>query len=175
MKSIGTRRWVNTILGGAVLFLLVGCQSFHASTPGELNLQEGDFVGLWNAYNFCMVGQDVSQIQANLSILQAAPKPISLNESPIPIPKFIQELTSLRSSRLAVDPRAMAASCSIHLVEVAQHFNNWDTVYSVLETMATDFPEPQYAYYVAKANETLEQLNSSLRPVSLSSRDARVR
>ncbi|MGD9852929.1 MAG: hypothetical protein AB7T38_16895 [Nitrospirales bacterium] len=171
MKITGIKG-TSLFLGGAVLSLLVGCQSFQSSVPGELNLPEGEFVSLWDAYNFCMVEQDVSQIQANLSILKNAPKPISLNESPIPIPKFIQELTSLRSSRLAVDPRAMAASCSIHLAEVAQQSQNWDAAYNVLETMATNFPEPQYAYYVTKANHTLEQLNSSIRPVSLSSRDA---
>lgn len=173
MKVTGIN-WVSMLLGGAVLSLLVGCQSFQASSPGELNLPEGDFVGLWDAYNFCMVEQDISQIQANLSILENAPKPISINESPIPIPKFIQELTSLRSSRLAVDPKAMAASCSIHLAEVAQHSNNWDAAYSVLETMAANFPEPQYAYYVTKANDALAQLYSSIRPVSLPLRDALV-
>lgn len=162
------------LLGGAVLVLLTGCQSLQPSTRGELNLPEGDFVGLWDAYNFCMVSQDLSEIRNNLSILQAAPKPISLNESPIPVPKFIRELTSLRSSRLAVDPRAMAASCAIHLAEVAQFSSDWDSAYRVLETMATDFPEPQYAYYVTKANKTLEQLNSSVRPVALSPRDALV-
>lgn len=167
--------WVTMLLGGAALFLLVGCQSLQPSTQGELNLQEGDFVGLWDAYNFCMVGQDVSEIRINLSILQAAPKPISLNESPIPVPKFIRQLTSLRSSRLAVDPRAMAASCSIHLAEVAQYSHDWESAYRVLETMATEFPEPQYAYYVTRANETLEQLNSSIRPVSLPFHDALVR
>ncbi|MDR4492845.1 MAG: hypothetical protein AB7P17_09905 [Nitrospirales bacterium] len=170
--KIAEIKWVSRILGGLVLCLLVGCQSFQTSAPGELNLPEDDFVGLWDAYNFCMVDQDISQIQANLSILQNAPKPISLNESPIPIPKFIQELTSLRSSRLAVDPRAMAASCSIHMAEVAQRSNDWDTAYRILETMATNFPEPQYVYYVTKANDTLEQLNSTMRPVSLPLREA---
>ena len=174
MKILKKTR-IGLLLVVVCLVLLVGCQGFQASTRGELNLQEGDFVGLWDAYNFCMVSQDLPEIRTNLSILQAAPKPISLNESPIPVPKFIRELTSLRSSRLAVDPRAMAASCSIHLAKVAQFSSDWDSAYRVLETMATNFPEPQYAYYVSKANKTLEELNSSVRPVALSRRDALVR
>lgn len=159
-------------MGGLALTLLVGCQSFQASAPGELALQEGDFLGLWDAYNFCMVGRDISQLQENLTVLEAAPKPISLDESPIPIPSFIKELSSSRSSRLAVDPRAMAASCSIHLADVARKTQNFETAYRVLENMATNYPEPQYAFYVAKAHDTLEQLNSSFRPVSLSSQEA---
>ena len=157
---------------GVMFILLVGCQSFQPSAPGELAIKEGDFVGLWDAYNFCMVGRNIAQIQGNLTELKSAPRPISLNESPIPIPTFIKQWTSSRSSRLAVDPRAMAASCSIHLAEVAQHNQNFEAAYRILETMSSDFPEPQYAYYVAKANQTLEQLHSSFHTVSFSPQDA---
>ena len=167
-----TRKWGYSLLGGLLLTSLVGCQSIHTATSGELALKEGDFLGLWDAYNFCMVGRDLSQIQVKLTELQRAPKPMSLNESPIPVPSFLKQLSSSRSSRLAVDPRAMAASCSIHLAEVAQETQNFKAAYRVLESMATDFPEPQYAYYVTEAEQALEQLNSSFRLVSFTSRNA---
>ena len=167
-----TKKLGNRLLPGLTLLLLMGCQSFQPSAPGELALKEGDFLGLWDAYNFCMVGRNINEIQSNLTELRSAPKPISLNESPIPVPAFIKQITSSRSSRLAVDPRAMAASCSIHLAEVAQQTRNLEVAYRTLESMATDFPEPQYAYYVAKAQTTLEQLNSPFQSVTFSSRNA---
>ena len=171
MKEFKSNR-IYHLIGGLALSLLVGCQNFQTSAPGELALQEGDFLGLWDTYNYCMVGRDISQLQANLTVLEAAPKPISLHESPIPIPSFIKELSSSRSSRLAVDPRAMAVSCSIHLADVARQTQNFETAYRALENIATNYPEPQYAFYVAKAHDTLEQLNSSFRSVSLSSKEA---
>jgi hypothetical protein len=113
-------------------------------------------------------------MQRNLEILDSAPEPISLDDSPIPIPKFIKKLSSKRNSRLAVDPRAMAAACSIHLGEVAYQSADWDTALRTFQTIMENYPEPQYAFYVSKASQAIEQF-SSVQPVSLSSHDSLVR
>jgi hypothetical protein len=68
----------------------------------------------------------------------------------------------------------MAASCSIHLAEVAQQSADWDTALHTFQSILKYYPEPQYAFYVAKANKAMEQF-SSIRPASLSSQDALVR
>ena len=110
MTSLKNSRSLRTLFAIVALSLsLVGCQGLQPKTPGELALKNHDFVGLWDAYNACQTGSNLQEIQKNLEILQLAPKPISLDDSPIPVPKFIKKLTSTRNSRLAVDPRAMAA------------------------------------------------------------------
>ena len=162
------------LLAGLFSIALVGCQGFQANTPGELAMEDQDFLGIWDAYNHCMAGSDIQEMHANLYTLGSAPRPISLDDSPIPVPKFLKKLSSVRSSRLAVDPRAMAASCSIHLAEVAQHSADWHTALHTFQSIIKNYPEPQYSFYVTKANQAIEQF-SSVRPVSLSSPNALVR
>jgi hypothetical protein len=162
------------IFSGLLFLALTGCQAFQPKFPGELAMEDQDFLGIWNAYNQCMTGSDILQLQESLQVLDSAPKPISLNDSPIPVPAFLKNLSSARSSRLAVDPRAMAASCSIHLAEVAQHSADWYTAFQTFQSILDKYPEPQYAFYVTQANQAIEQF-SSARPAFLSSREALVR
>ena len=130
-------------------------------------MEDQEFLGIWDAYNQCVDGSEIQHMQANLSVLASAPKPISLDDSPIPVPTFLKKLSTVRGSRLAVDPRAMAVSCSIHLAEVAQMSSDWPTALRTFQKIIKDYPESQYAFYVSKANRALEQL-ITVRPVSLS-------
>ena len=164
----------NIILAGMLFLILEGCQAFHPKVPGELAMLEQDFVDIWETYNHCMSGSDIQEMSADLHLLSSAPQPISLDDSPIPVPRFIKKLSSARNSRLAVDPRAMAVSCSIHLAEVAQQSADWYTAFHTFQAIIKNYPESQYAFYVAKANLAMEQF-SSLRPASLSFQDTLVR
>jgi hypothetical protein len=164
---------VNLLLAGVFSVILGGCQGFQPMTQGELAMEDQDFLGIWDAYKHCMAGSDIQEMHANLYVLDSAPKPISLDDSPIPVPRFLKKLSAARNSRLAVDPRAMAASCSIHLAEVAQHSADWDTAFHTFQSILKNYPEPQYAFYVTKANQAIEQF-SSVRPASLSSKNALV-
>lgn len=137
-------------------------------------MEDQDFLGIWNAYNRCMDGSDINHMRSNLQVLASAPKPISLDDSPIPVPTFLKKLSSARRSRLAVDPGAMAASCSIHLAEVAQLSSDWPTALRTFQSILKDYPEPQYAFYVTKANQAIEQF-TTIRPVSLSAQETLVR
>ena len=123
-------------------------------------MKDQHFLDIWDAYNQCIYGSDFQQMQANLQVLDSAPKPISLDDSPIPVPLFLKTLTSDRGSRLAVDPRAMAASCSIHLAEVAQQSADSYTALQTFQSIIKNYPEPQYAFYVSKANQAIEHLSS---------------
>ena len=152
---------------------VIGCQGFQPKSTGELAMEDHDFLGIWDAYNHCVAGSDIQHMQANLDVLASAPKPISLDDSPIPVPAFLKKWSTARGSRLAVDPRAMAASCSIHLAEVAQLSADWPTALRTFQAILKNYPEPQYAYYVSKANQAMEQL-TTVRPVSLSFQEALV-
>ena len=163
------------MLAGMVLLSLsiMGCQSFQPKNPGELALQNDAFISLWDEYNHCVVGSNTAAMQESLKVLLSAPSPISLEDSPIPIPDFLKGLTSSRNSRLSVDPRAMAASCSMHLAESASQSSDWHTALSTLQSIVNNYPEPQYDFYVSKATQAIEQF-SSIQPVSLQSWDTLV-
>ena len=162
------------ILVGLLSLAFLGCQGLQPKSYGELAMEDQDFLGIWNAYNRCMEGSAIPGIQANLHVLASAPKPISLDDSPIPVPAFLKKLSSVRGSRLAVDPRAMAASCSIHLAEMAQLSADWPTALHTFQAILKDYPEPQYAFYVTKANQAIEQF-TTIRPVSLSIQETLIR
>jgi hypothetical protein len=172
--SINSKKFGLVLATTLISLSLVGCQSLQPKSPGELALENHDFMGLWDAYNFCQAGSNTADMQRNLQVLHSAPTPISLDDSPIPIPEFIKELTSMRNSRLAVDPRAMAASCSIHLARIAQQAKDWDTSLRTWQAIVNQYPEPQYAFYVSEATRAIEEF-SSIRPASLSSHDSLVR
>ena len=159
---------------GLITLSVVGCQSLQVKDPGELAIENHAFISLWDTYNHCVTESNTQEIQRNLEILSSAPKPISLDDSPIPVPKFLKKLSGTRNSRLAVDPRAMAAACSIHLGEVARQSADWNTALHIFQAIVKNYPEPQYAFYVSKANQAIEQ-SSSVLPVSLSSHDSLVR
>ncbi len=116
----------------------------------------------------------MQDMQKSLNLLHSAPQPISLDDSPIPIPKFIKNLSSTRSSRLAVDPRAMAAACSIHVAEFARESADWDMAIRTFQSIVENYPESQYVFYVSKATRAIEQF-SSIQPASLSPHDALIR
>ncbi len=155
----------------ALSLIMVGCHSFQATNPGELALENHAFISLWDTYNECLAGSDTEEMQLHLEVLHSAPTPISLNDSPIPVPTFIKNLSSTRNSRLAVDPRAMAAACSIRIGEVANQAADFHTALRTFQTIVENYPEPQYAFYVSKATQAIEQF-ATTRPVSLSSRDS---
>lgn len=172
-----TRFFVSTcikyIIVTLLLIVFIGCQAIQPKSSGELAMEDQEFLGIWDAYNQCVDGSDIQRMQANLSVLASAPKPISLDDSPIPVPAFLKNLSTARGSRLAVDPRAMAASCSIHLAEVAQLSSDWPTALRTFQEIIKKYPEPQYAFYVSKANQALEQV-TTVRPVSLSTQEVLV-
>lgn len=164
---------IKFILVSLLSITVIGCQGLQPKSSGELALEDQDFLGIWEAYNHCVDGFDIQHMQANLEVLASAPKPISLDDSPIPVPAFLKKLSTARGSRLAVDPRAMAVSCSIHLAEVAQLSADWPTALRTFQKILKDYPEPQYAFYVSKANQAIEQM-TTVRPVSLSTQETLV-
>jgi hypothetical protein len=168
------RNLISLFALGLITLSFVGCQSLQVKNPGELAIENHAFISLWDTYNHCLTGSNTQEIQRNLAILHSAPKPISLDDSPIPVPKLLKKLSSTRNSRLAVDPRAMAASCSFHLGEVAHLSADWDTALHIFQTIVENYPEPQYAFYVSKATQAIERF-SSVQPVSRSSHDSLVR
>jgi hypothetical protein len=68
----------------------------------------------------------------------------------------------------------MAASCSIHIAEVAQQSADSYMALLTMQSIIENYPEPQYAWYVTKASQAIEHY-SSVRPTSLSSHDSLVR
>lgn len=153
-------------IGLVALLTLSGCQSLQPTEKGELSLQDSEFMGLWDTYNSCVADQDPLQMQVYGEELAKAPGPVSIHHSPIFVPEFLKKLTSTRTSRLAVDPRAMAASCTLQAGQVAWRAGQYHLAQDLLQSVMTKYPEPEYAYYVSEARTAMQYV-PSLRNVSL--------
>lgn len=154
------------LVGILSLVLFTGCQSFQPTERSELALEDSEFMGLWSMYNRCVTDQDPLQMKDYILKLTEAPRPISIHHSPIPLPKFLKNWTSHRASRLSVDPRAMAASCSLLAGEAAWKTGHLELARDLLQAVIEGYPEAEYAYYVEEARHTIQQV-PTIRNVSL--------
>src|SRR5262245_10712887 len=102
------RKSALTILSLSIL--LLGCQT-GSPLKGSDN---GSFMSLWNTYAHCQSGSDLEQLRQDASVLKtAANRSVTQDGFVIPLPGQIQKLVTAPSARLAVDVKAMAASCSL--------------------------------------------------------------
>lgn len=175
LTYLASKRRLRILFAIGLLSLnFMGCQSLQPKNSGELALKNHDFIDLWDTYTDCRSGSIPQEMESNLETLHSAPKPMSLDDSPIPVPKFIKKLSSARNSRLAVDPRAMTAACAIHLAETSRQTADWDTSLRTYQFIVENFPEPQYGFYVSEASQAIKEF-SSIQTVALPSRDSLVR
>ncbi|WP_447971695.1 hypothetical protein [Nitrospira sp. M1] len=123
-------------------------------------------MSLWTLYNDCVVDGNPLQMQEYVDQLSEAPGPITIHHSPIPLPKFLKNWTSARSSRLSVDPRAMAVSCALQAGQTAWESGSYLLAQDLLQSVIDGYPEPEYAYYVAEAKSAISQI-PTFRSVSL--------
>jgi hypothetical protein len=137
--------------------LTLGCQTGTPLKDGE----NGSFSTLWRTYGHCHAETDLDQLEQDASILRAAAnRSISQDGFVIPLPEKIGRLVSTPSARLAVDVKAMAASCSLRAGQTAAKVGKLDVARSLLESILEYHPQADYAYYSAQAKSVLLELDA---------------
>ena len=106
--------WQCTVKWSIALILVlgaVGCQTAtpHPSSPPH----DESFTGLWETYRHCQASEDPMEMKADVFRLDETVQTMHEDTSSALIPDGIERLVDERPSRLAVDPRAMAASCAL--------------------------------------------------------------
>ncbi|MGH7260501.1 MAG: hypothetical protein ACREI9_07440, partial [Nitrospiraceae bacterium] len=97
---------------------------------------------------------DVQQLtRAALSQEQPA------RDLPFPLPDFVKRVVVQPAPRLAADPKAMAASCSLSTGHVALRAERLDLATDLFRAVLQNHPQPEYAYYVDQARIGLEQVD----------------
>ena len=143
--------------------LLFGCQTGNAVKPDS-----GGFMNLWNTYAHCHAETDLEQLKHDASVLSAAAnQSLSAETFVIPLPGQIERLVTTPSARLAVDVKAMAASCSLRAGQAAVNMGKIDIARSLLQSILDYHPEADYAYYSMQAKSMLLELDSAAVKVSL--------
>ena len=147
------------VLLGTLLISFGGCQSLQLPSKGESTIDRSAFMALWEAYSQCQSSRDPSAMQTQLVHLQEAPSPVTIEDSPIPLPRFLTKLASKKTiSRLAVDPKAMAASCALQTGRSAVLAQQYELAMDMFRLVMANYSEPQYAYYMNQARQELSQV-----------------
>lgn len=142
--------------------LMLGCQ-----TGGPMKADSGSFMSLWNTYARCQSESDLDNLKQDTSVLKtAANRSVSQDGFVLPLPGKIQKLVTTPSARLAVDVKAMAASCSLKAGQTALQLGNTEAARSFLESVL-EYRQPDYAYYSTLARSILSEIDNPLVRVSL--------
>jgi hypothetical protein len=144
----------------AAILILGGCQS--APRAAAIDTQNSGFMSLWTTYQRCETGSDVEIMQADaVHLSRMAQQPIIGMDRDIPLPQMIRRFVSEPANRLAVDPKAMAAHCSLQTGLVALSAGRHDVADRMFRSVMT-YPEPAYSYYVNRARAGLAVITATV-------------
>jgi len=156
MKTIP--QTTNRVLALGLVMLLSGCQSvLPVNTTAPLD--NAGFMTVWDAYRHCQAGtdDDVDTMRADMKQLsRVASAQESAYNLPYSLPDFVKHLMEKPTSRLAADPKAMAAACALSVGQAALRVERMDVATEMFRTVLRDHPQPEYAYYVDQARAGMD-------------------
>jgi hypothetical protein len=148
-----------------VLILLVPLSGCDTSRQGSQPLSDSSgLMDLWSTYTHCYGSADIDAIREDEQQLnQAANTFYSAEESNSP--EIDKPVPSRPTSRLSVDPAAMAVSCTLHAGQAAQAMGRLNVARDMFQMIVLCFPRSRYQYYRDHALQGLEQLDDT-RPLN---------
>ncbi|WP_447980323.1 hypothetical protein [Candidatus Nitrospira bockiana] len=145
-----------------LLLILSGCQTAKP-TAAVGAMDNSGFMSLWKTYRQCQAGTDFETMRLYAVQLETiAHQPRAMLDPDIPLPRVIRRWVSEPANRLAVDPKAMAAACTIRAGHVALSAGRWDVADEMFRAVLK-YPEPGYSYYVTQARGGLAQITVEAR------------
>ena len=142
----------------SVLVVVGGC---HTPQPAgkSTTLENTAFMHFWTTYSECRSSTDLDAMRAAArQLYQAATTRTSGRDFVLPLPKQIERLVSKPPTRLAVDPKAMAAACTLHTGQAAMEAGRNDVAAEMFRSVIDGHPQAEYAYYVEQAKLGLAQV-----------------
>ena len=144
-----------------------GCQSTQSIEKHSV-IDNASFMTLWDTFAQCRTGVDLDAMRtASRQLNQVAHRPGQSPASDIPLPKAIQRLVAEPPSRLAVDPKAMAAACNLYTGQAALTAGRPDVAVEMFQ-MVLDHSNGASTYYIEQAKARLAEINSVTQAASVS-------
>lgn len=113
---------------------------------------------LWQVYRHCQTSEDPEGLVADAMRLNRAAETTPSEPSALLEP--IEDLMEEPPVRLAVDPNAMAAACSLRAAHIAMDRGSYDLAITLYRSIIPTAPEAQSNYYAKRAQVGLtEALN----------------
>lgn len=138
--------------------LLSGCQAIQAfddtRTPDEMT-----FVKMWNRYTHCrshidapQMWQDAQHLNRTVRLMDRTSRAARL------LPDSIEQTLADPPSRVAVDPKAMAAACTLLAAQAAQNAGHSRFAGEMFSFVVANFADSRYAYYREQAQLGLDRI-----------------
>jgi len=163
--SVAMGRTIRVALGLLCMALLSdGCQAMRLSSTSGVSDHE-TFMNLWRIYNHCRSSTDPDAMLTDSRRLSRA---VGTSTSGDTVPLFllepIQHLMSEPPSRLAVDPKAMAAACTLYTGEAARTAGRNRMASEMFRSVMFTHSQTEYPYYVEQARLALVRMENEIRP-----------
>lgn len=158
----------NIILMISTSAFLLGCQT--GQPVKESGLNNGTFMSLWNTYSQCNSSNDLEEMNRGAVILDAAAKQSHShleNGFVFPLPGKLEKFVTNPSTRLAVDVKAMSASCSLRAGQAAFEARRFDLARELLQAIFGYRPQSEYMFYMVQAEAILSEIDPANVQVSL--------
>ena len=154
----------NQVIGGivGVLLLASGCQTMPPSaTSGWDNSR---FMTLWETYTHCKSTADLQATRVDMDTLtEAALTHHRYDGFVLPMPVKLERLVTTPATRLSVDVRAMASSCSLHAGQVAMGQGRIDLAREAFgEVLTLHAHDETPSFYLAQAKNFLAEIETGV-------------
>lgn len=182
------------LLVSGLLVFLSGCQTIDKillapfakarAFKAETTIDHASFMDLWTTYSSCQSGLDLHSMRMAVARLTvAADRQVAAQQAVPPLPAPILQFVSPQPTRLAVDPKAMAAACTLYTGQAALTMGRQDLAAEMFYTVLLKHSQDEYRYYAKQARAGLAQLgvanlvavqdsNPSLRSLPVSGKPA---
>jgi hypothetical protein len=152
----------SAVIALGLVMSLGGCQGAQvARTPASLD-NEG-FMTAWDAYRHCQAGTNVDAMRHELQQLtRAASAQESADSLSAFLPDFVKRVMDKPASRLAADPKAMAAACALSTGQAALRAERMELATEMFQSVLKNQSQPELAYYVDQARIGLNQVEHGI-------------
>lgn len=145
------------------LILLVPLNGCDTSRQGSQSLSDNSsLMALWSTYTHCYGSADIDAIREDAQQLTQAANTFDSAEE-LSSSEIDKSVRSRPTSRLSVDPAAMAVACTLHAGQTAQAMGRLDIAREMFHMVVIHYPQPRYQYYTDQARQGLEHLNAASR------------
>lgn len=153
-------KMIGSLIG--ILLLVSGCQTVVPSNTSGLD--NSGFMTLWKTYTHCKSTEDLHATLVDRGTLTgAALTNHQYDGFVLPMPMKLERLVTTPATRLSVDVRAMAASCSLHAGQVAMEQGQIDLAREAFaEVLTLHAQDKAPSFYLAQAQNFLAELENGV-------------
>ena len=133
-----------------------GCQWFQPSDQGVIS-RSASVMSMWELYRHCQSSGDVESVLSAAKQLQQS---ADTHVVPAPdVPKSLDRFVTKQPVRTTVDPKALAASCTLQAARTSLNAGRDQEAEQLLHAVVSSYPESDYTFYVAQAKVWIEELH----------------